>query len=318
MFESIIPKLAVARESRSVILPDGSRAPFSATRFSSVAAGEGVRACFIDGGNAPVFESPEARVEYVRLAAVAYEGRERAATHQEEGLLLIRYEGGAVVATGEEGFSLSVKAGVDDEELRLGREKVTLAAVAGLARFLLECSLVKRLASERSFQLVVRDGSLVGANRHEEEALARMRGSWLLAGLSKTSSLLTEQGVSASAELLARSPRDCWYALLGSVNGVVVGVARLQPGCERAFRLDVLGGEEEALRAARALALLSGDAAFPGYPYPLVEAHRLARVSAREAGRLRTRLVMEAGERWPVLQRLERGSDAHRILDRLS
>jgi hypothetical protein len=71
-------------------------------------------------------------------------------------------------------------------------------------------------------------------------------------------------------------PRARWWALLAhSRAGAHVVAARLDPDARFAFRVDVSPGAdpEEALAS---LAALSDDAGFPGYPYPLTVADRLA------------------------------------------
>jgi hypothetical protein len=62
---------------------------------------------------------------------------------------------------------------------------------------------------------------------------------------------------------------------MGAGAGIQVVAARLDPDARFAFRID-LPGEVDAERVLSALAGLSDDAAFPGYPYPLTVADRLA------------------------------------------
>jgi hypothetical protein len=52
-------------------------------------------------------------------------------------------------------------------------------------------------------------------------------------------------------------------------------VARLDPDARFAFRID-LPGDADPVAALSALAAVCDDAAFPGYPYPLAMADRLA------------------------------------------
>jgi hypothetical protein len=57
--------------------------------------------------------------------------------------------------------------------------------------------------------------------------------------------------------------------------GIRVLVARLDPDSRFSFRVD-LPADAEPAAILGALAALSDDAAFPGYPYPLSVADRLA------------------------------------------
>jgi hypothetical protein len=74
--------------------------------------------------------------------------------------------------------------------------------------------------------------------------------------------------------------RECWWVPIARTRpdvapGIQVVVARLDPDARFSFRVD-LPGDAEPSRALGALAALSDDAAFPGYPYPLSVADRLA------------------------------------------
>jgi hypothetical protein len=81
----------------------------------------------------------------------------------------------------------------------------------------------------------------------------------------------------APAEVGARS---CWWVPVARTRadvgpGIQVLVARLDPDSRFSFRVD-LPADAEPVAALGALAALSDDAAFPGYPYPLSVADRLA------------------------------------------
>jgi hypothetical protein len=74
--------------------------------------------------------------------------------------------------------------------------------------------------------------------------------------------------------------RSQWWAPVARTRadvqpGLQVVVARLDPDARFAFRID-LPGDADADAALGALSALSDDAAFPGYPYPLTVADRLA------------------------------------------
>jgi hypothetical protein len=77
----------------------------------------------------------------------------------------------------------------------------------------------------------------------------------------------------------ALGPRATWWARIGrtraDVGGVQVVAARLDPDARFSFRVDLpLAADPE--RELGRLSALCDDAAFPGYPYPLSVADRLA------------------------------------------
>ncbi|HEX7167325.1 MAG TPA: DNA double-strand break repair nuclease NurA [Acidimicrobiales bacterium] len=77
--------------------------------------------------------------------------------------------------------------------------------------------------------------------------------------------------------------RATWWASIGTVrrdvgpagSGIQVVAARLDPDAPFAFRID-LPGDADAEAVLSSLVAVSDDAAFPGYPYPLAVADRLA------------------------------------------
>ncbi|MDQ4071047.1 MAG: DNA double-strand break repair nuclease NurA [Actinomycetota bacterium] len=71
-------------------------------------------------------------------------------------------------------------------------------------------------------------------------------------------------------------PRAMWWAPVATSRaGARVVAARLDPDAPYAFRVDVAPGADPE-QALSALAAVSDDAGFPGYPYPLSVADRLA------------------------------------------
>ena len=89
--------------------------------------------------------------------------------------------------------------------------------------------------------------------------------------------LLGQLELEAAASL---GERATWWTPIGRFRDSVgldvqVVAARLDPDARFAFRIDLPGGVD-AEEVLGALAGLSDDAAFPGYPYPLAVADRLA------------------------------------------
>jgi len=108
-----------------------------------------------------------------------------------------------------------------------------------------------------------------------------------LVGVTKHSSL--SRGGAPLLGLLERQAeaslgvRACWWVPVALTRpdvgpGLQVVVARLDPDARFAFRID-LPANLSAPAVLGALSALSDDAAFPGYPYPLSVADRLAACS---------------------------------------
>ncbi len=109
-----------------------------------------------------------------------------------------------------------------------------------------------------------RDVTLMGVTKHTSLSWG---GAPLLGVL---------EGLAASVV----GPRDLWWAPVARFSpdagpGSQVVVARLDPAARFAFRVDLPGSADPAAALGR-LSALCDDAAFPGYPYPLSSADRLA------------------------------------------
>ena len=182
--------------------------------------------------------------------------------------------------------------------LGLGEDRHTLAAIGApvsadaavdinLLRDWGEWSEIARSVAECSpGGLVLVDGDL--------QPDWRIAASWLaslfeqaddrqvtLIGITKHTSL-SWGGAPLLAVLERAAPQDraCWWAPVGRTRpdvgpGIQVVVARLDPDARFSFRVD-LPGHAHAPTVLGALSTLCDDAAFPGYPYPLGVADRLA------------------------------------------
>ncbi len=109
-----------------------------------------------------------------------------------------------------------------------------------------------------------REVALMGVTKHSSLA----RGG---------SPLVGQLELEAAATL---GPRACWWAPVAFRRpdvgpGLAVVVARLDPDARFAFRVD-LPADADAPRLLGQLGALADDAGFPGYPYPLSVADRLA------------------------------------------
>jgi hypothetical protein len=137
--------------------------------------------------------------------------------------------------------------------------------------------------------LVLVDGDLaadwrISAAWLSEQVAAAARRGVLLAGITKHSSLAWGGapllGVLERRAEATFGPRRRWWSKVATSRpdpgpGLQVIVARLDPDARYAFRID-LPLDVDAASSAGAIAALANDAAFPGYPYPLSVADRLA------------------------------------------
>lgn len=273
----------------------------------------------VDGGQATVADARCLRVVVTRVARVRV--RAGASVLEEEGpleahLVGVGQDPAGLAALAEQGFELPSRTAVDADLLRDAAEWVALGRAVEDA--------------ERD-ALVLVDGDLFPDPRIPEEHVAPVleraldRGV-VVVGVTKHSSL-ARAGAPMVATLEAMADRHPglgqarWWAPVARSAprcqlDLRVVVARLDPAARFAFRVDIPAGVGAAAVLGQ-LAALSDDAAFPGYPYPLAVADRLAACPPwlRDEARLE---LDEHLERLgvDVEQRERCFSDRHRLMER--
>jgi hypothetical protein len=228
----------------------------------------------VDGGQALVADARSLQVFVTRAARVCWAGG-RAAVEEEGPLRAwLLGLGQSELARGQLGAPVQDDCSMDVNLLRewgeweAARESVLEAAPGSLV--LVDGDLqpdwrispdwlpgVMDLAADRSV-------TLIGVTKHTALAWG---GSPLLGVLEK----LAEETL---------GPRVPWWAPVARMSpssgpGVRVVVGRLDPDARFSFRLD-LPGDADPEAAVVSLSAVCDDAAFPGYPYPLAAADRLA------------------------------------------
>jgi hypothetical protein len=229
----------------------------------------------VDGGQALVADARCLQLLVTRAARVRFVGG--ACVLEEEGDLRA-----AVLGLGESGAARAA--------LALEGLAADCAVDANLLRDRWEWEAVERCIDDAATGAVVLvDGDLQPDWRIPSAFLAALleqaaeRGV-LLAGVTKHSSLSRAGApLLGQLELEAASsfgPRAMWWAPIGRTRpdvgyGLQVVAARLDPDAPFAFRID-LPASADPETALGLLSALADDAAFPGYPYPLSVADRLA------------------------------------------
>lgn len=271
----------------------------------------------VDGGQALVADARCLQVLVTRAARVRF--RASSCVLEDEGELRAHLLGGAQSAR-------AAAASLDLDGL-----PADVGVDVNLLRDRWEWDAVARSVDEADpGALVLVDGDLVPDWRIPswwlDDLLARasQRGI-VLAGITKHSSLarggaplLGQLEVEAEGAL---GPRSLWWAPIGRVRsdvgaGLQVVAARLDADARFAFRVDLPGDVDAELVLAQ-LAAVSDDAGFPGYPYPLTVADRLAACPSwlREEVRMQLDDLLErAGVPYDVRQRAF--ADRHNLMER--
>jgi hypothetical protein len=298
--------------------PRGSDLEFEAEfRLRPLARGAApADAWAVDGGQALVADARCLQVVVTRAARVRF--RQGTCVEEDEGVLRAAVLGpgeGAVARAGLGVPGLPADAPVDVHLLRDRWEW------DGVARSVEQCD---------AGGVVLVDGDLATDWRLPDELLGGILATAaerdvVVVGVTKHSSLARAGAplvglLELEAEALL-GPRTTWWAPLArrpgrAGPGLRVVAARLDPDARFAFRVD-LPADVEAEAVLGSLAALSDDAAFPGYPYPLSVADRLAACPGwlRADVRLRLEELLDANG-VPLAVRERAFADRHDLMER--
>ena len=243
------------------------------------------RAVFIDGGNAELIRSPELSVHLIRLVGVEYHNEKRISTHIKEFYCAAVSKGFKQLKFEVKNFPIKGNIRLPelsfdsyDPTIRTGNTRIAVSAIPGIIRRFGELELAAELGNQK---LLVIDGSLEATYTFEAEFLSKLQAPVI--GFAKSCSLLMDGGESLIGFLASKSKYEPWLysPIANSLDQVYrLNAAKLHKLAKFSFRIDCAGPAEELISR---LASVSKDAAFLGYPYPLVFADKLARISVQEA-----------------------------------
>lgn len=298
----IIESYLASVEEKAQALESSSKARLDIRSLRRVSVDPGM--LFVDGGNQSVIETPGYSFHLLHVACVVVEG-EQMSTYRDEYL--------AIVTNAQDQSTCKVHHLPDESEV------VTYTGdpdtIIDEIRRILELEAARlHVANLTQGALVVIDGTLESRTDREKAALDKLFKSsqCLPVGIAKTTDMGFDTGLSVFDVLHRYEEGGLRYAKVGEHDGVATYVTRLHEHSRYWFRIDIAarpGIDPE--RILGQLATLSNDGAFLGYPYPLIKADLLARVSNAEAGQLRTELL----HRHPEMQALERQAQVHAVLD---
>jgi hypothetical protein len=254
---------------------------------------------FIDGGSAVLFSTPTRAFGIIKICEVRTKGLKRESVKLHQYLVSVTRDGAFTIRSEPlAGADPAVSACLDGE---IESPDATPEQLIDTLRALAERAIVPA-------SLTVHDGSL----RTTDPLLQRCAPSKDTFALAKSSAIITSRSRPLGVALLQRAPAGTWAAQLCD-NTIKTWAVRLH---QRAAHVFLLEGTREEPALLSALAAWSQDITFPGYPYPLVLADQLGRVTnnERDAWRLILRSDAQAAE---VIADESRAQDAHAQLEHI-
>ncbi len=262
---------------------------------------------FIDGGNAEILKTPDYSLQFLRFAAVGFKNKKRMFQTIKEGYILVSALD--QITTQQYGFDISFPSfALDNPLLKNSDTRTKLNTVGNIFRSLYEIQFAKQMQGA-----IILDRSLMPDNCLEEHALHELYSlNTEIIGVNKTTALLCNNGESIITALqnFEKKGMWCYYPLFSTHEHAVLAFVKLHALSKHVFRLEVQE-KNNIKESASILASISDDGAFIGYPYGLIVADQLARVSNREKETLQTLFFNQAGKEFST------ALNAHDILDRM-
>lgn len=264
------------------------------------------RIAFVDGGQAEIISSGNFCLSFIRVFGQVFLGEKRAESFKKEFYLLatakylendLWYESKIFGDKLIEEKDLLISS--NDSSIRTGLERASISRISNMARRLAELS----LAAEIKADFIILDGTLEATFKGEERYLAKLNEN--TSALAKSCSLFTVSGNSPVVMLNKIGPSGSWSYFLEEKTHLV----KLNEKAKHVFRFE---GNPEILPY---LIQNSKDALFLGYPYGLIFADKMARVSNDEKKSLQINFLLRK-ENQEIAEYLST-SDAHEILDGL-
>lgn len=258
---------------------------YADSNFSSLDSNPEGTVTYIDGGNQSIYTTASFTLQFVRLFAVTYEGMDRVSEQKKEFYILV-----------SKGSKCKVQWFDSSGPLEVNADSIE-SAVDMIRRY-------KELEFASEFENPVLDGNL-----YEDHELFIPLITPELSALSKTNQLVSDQGTSVVTDLLAMTDLKMWFYDLAKSTHTMY-ICKLHARANYCFKIETAKPELIYLLASH-----SRDPTFLGYPYGLVYADKMARVTDEEMRYVRIRILSSISES-SITQHLNT-QNAHMILDNL-
>lgn len=290
---------------------------------------------FVDGGNAEIIGSSNFSLNLIRIGYAVYQKNGKISAEKFEMLVFIQAASHDNEICYKTAF-FTTKNSVPFEDmcfssfdptLMAGVNRAEIGSIANAIRRFAELRIAKIISERGNFcDIIVLDGNLQSTLTNENKYLNELyescsKNNVILAALSKTTSLFTENGNLLSVVLENISTLPKWsYHPIADINNInhkaEMFFVKLHDRSKHIFRFEIFNIQKaKAEETINNLATNCADPIFIGYPYGLVEADRIARISNREKESLRTMFLAMLKNK--NIEKYLSSVNAHEILDRV-
>ena len=290
---------------------------------------------FVDGGNAEIIGSANFSLNLIRVGYLIYQNNKK--------IIYKKFEIFAFIQAVNENNEICYKSSfftsnnsikMDeilfssfDHSLMNGINRVEISSVPNAIRRFTELRLAKIISENNFCDIIVLDGNLQSTLTNENKYLNELyesctKNKIILAALSKSNSLFTDNGNLLSAVLSSISKLPVWfYYPIAEINNhnhkAEMFFVKLHSNSKHIFRFEIFNIQK--MMAENVISEITSnccDPIFFGYPYGLIEADRIARVSNEEREMIKTTILVKLRNK--NVEKYLNASNAHQILDKIS
>jgi len=289
---------------------------------------------FIDGGNTEILKAPNFSLQLIRIYYSIYKNNKKTSSKKQEFYILINalnQENNITYKTQFFGLNKNtINFDSFDETIRQGKHRISISSIGNVIRRFVELETTKDIINELdNNDIIIIDGDLKASITNEIDYLNELykkgvEKNIIICALSKTSELFTEKGNALIPVLNEIAPDKEWYYHpLVEINNknhkVDMYIVKLNKNSKYIFKFEIFN--EIKYNINEILALLknnSKDPVFLGYPYGLIEADKLARISSKEKDYLKTIFLIKLGKDNEKIAQYLNTLNTHNILDSMS
>jgi len=293
--------------------------------------------CCVDGGNSEILGSANFSLQLIRVYAYVSLKNKFVSSEKNDFFLLIKTVGGKEIKFNCEIFPIKGDVLIDCEDLELDISDETIKQgifnaktekIGELARRFSEIKIAEKIIGKLDpGDMIVMDGTLESSYTNEQKYLEKLyekakQRKVLVVALAKTTTMLTEKGNNLLGLLNNIGEEKLWYyhplaEVSNQSHKADICVAKLNKKTEHVFRIEIYKEQKQDInKAIEMLASNSTDLSFPGYPYGLVKADSLARVSNSEKEHYKALLIAKTGKKCNKLAKYLSSANSHSILDK--
>jgi hypothetical protein len=288
---------------------------------------------FVDGGNAPLLESPSFVVEFVRVFGAIFQDNKKIKKQKNEFFLVVKLERGQknfiysaeVYPLDKTKPVLNFKFDLLGKNFSPDNDGNSINQLTSVIRRFFELQLAKQMSDElEKADIILLDGTLKLNSPYENKFFDDLskkveQKDIILCALSKTTTLYTDAGDSALLAISKLSDKQKWYyhpvvEIDEPCHKADIFITKLHKNSNYVFRFECYKNSKyDPKLLFSLLADNCKDPVFLGYPYGLVYADKHARVTNKEKNYLKTIFIKNK-----KLEQYSKTLSAHDVLDSIS